>query len=278
MRVLRANRAWQRHAKAAALATLLASETPEPDHCGDVLSAARETGGGELIVTDSPWLVAGQFGTLLAPGLARHVLRMHLGAPLPDDLQYWNRWDDGQIVVRDISDLARRYRPLQVVRWPARQEGVESLGVVLPASEKDVARRTLLIRTGRIDDLALHDGLPPEPLVILMKMLAREAREQTLWARRYLAKLTVIWQFDAAVGLRYAANYASAVPELGGVLREVRLGRGASSAFVRGGHPRGWQAVEYFAHDEGIFGDASLEYQSRLGGRVRAWVERAARA
>ena len=105
MRVLRADRAWKRYADEHGFATLLASETPVARHCGDVLSAARPIGGGELIATDLPWLVAGLHGPLLAPRLAQHALRMHLAGPLDDRVQYWNRWDDGQIV------CARRVGP-----------------------------------------------------------------------------------------------------------------------------------------------------------------------
>jgi hypothetical protein len=271
LRVLVASRAWRRYADAIGFATLLASETPDPDECGDVLSAAYPIGGGELIATDVPWLAAGAFGQPLAPRLTRHILRMHLGAALPDEVQYWNRWDDSQIVVRDISDLARRYPPLQAVRWAAPNGDSVALGVALPGLAGAGSDQTLLLRTGRIDNLARHPGLPPEPLVIFMKMLAREAREHTAWARRYLGRLTVVWQFDSAAGLRYAANYASAVTVSAAVAQTVLLTRGAE-AEPAGGLGR----IEVFADDEGLFGDGALEYQGRLSRRLRGLIERAA--
>ena len=257
-RVLQANRTWKRYADEEGFATLLASETPDPDHCGDVLSATRPVGRGELIVTDLPWLVAGQFGPLLAPRLAAHALRMHLGRLLADDVQYWNRWDDGQIVVRDISDLARRYAPLRAIRWASADGAVVPLGAAVPALEGAPSACTLVIRTGRIDNAELHTGLPPEPMIIFMKMLAREARERTVWAERYLRDLTVCWQFDTADGLRYAANYASAAtvaPQPSRVVTLTRPGPDAGQA-------------EIVTDDEGIFGDGALEYQARLGARA----------
>ncbi|MBU0616526.1 MAG: hypothetical protein KKI02_02290, partial [Planctomycetes bacterium] len=71
-RVLLATADWKRYADETGFATLLASETPWEKKCGDVLSAARPVEQGELIVTDLPWLVAGEHGRLLAPRLAAH--------------------------------------------------------------------------------------------------------------------------------------------------------------------------------------------------------------
>jgi len=81
-RALRATVAWKRYARQSGFVTLLASETPWENRCGDVLSATRVAGRGRVLVSDLPWLVAGRHGRLLAPRLAEHLLRMHLGLPL----------------------------------------------------------------------------------------------------------------------------------------------------------------------------------------------------
>ncbi|MFH1748815.1 MAG: hypothetical protein ABIG44_17410 [Planctomycetota bacterium] len=258
IRVLRADRAWKRYADEVGFATLLASETPWPEQCGDVLSAACPVGRGELIATDLPWLVAGQFGALLAPRLTAHTLQMHLAGPVAEDVQYWNRWDDSQIVVRDISDLARRYPPLCALRWAATDSRTAPLGVCLPALDPDTAGRALLVRTGRIDNLAAHVGLPPEPLIVFMKMLVREARQRSAWARRYLSDLTFVWQFDTAAGLRYVANYLSAATVLPKRQNQIEL-------------TTMWN--EALASSEGLFGDGSFEYQTRLNTDLRALIE-----
>ncbi|HRS28762.1 MAG TPA: hypothetical protein P5255_10880 [Phycisphaerae bacterium] len=282
VRALRANRAWRRLADELALATLLASETPSPRQTGHVLSAAAALGRGELVITDLPWLVAGSMGPPIAPRLAQHALRMHLGAPVEDDLQYWNRWDDSQIVVRDICDLARRYPPLQTVRWTPSPEGNACLGVYLPAQNRAARATTVLIHTGRIDNLDLHGGLPPEPMMIIMKQLAREAREATAWAQRYLANVNVVWQFDTAAGLRYAVNYASAESFDFGTVYSSHLhplnGRKdctpssvRSGAAPRNNPARGENAL--LTQDEGIFGDGSLNYLRQLMSQLRRRIE-----
>ena len=71
-RVLTANRSWKRYADDVGFATLLASETPWEERCGDVLSTARAIDGGQLMATDLPWLVAGKRG-------ARNILYPCLG-------------------------------------------------------------------------------------------------------------------------------------------------------------------------------------------------------
>ena len=169
----------------------------------------RAVGGGELIVTDLPWLVAGGETPLLAPRVAEHLLRMHLAAPIKEHVQYWNRWDNADTVVRDIADLARRYAPLRAVRWASADAALVHLGLTLVPADA-ASGRHLIVATGRIDNCAIHDGVPPEPMMIFMKWLAREVREQTDWAREYLSGLRVIWQFDAADGRKYAANYDAA--------------------------------------------------------------------
>ncbi|MGD8451707.1 MAG: hypothetical protein PVJ57_07805 [Phycisphaerae bacterium] len=269
-RVLRADRAWKRYADREGFATLLASETPHAQHCGDVLTAAKPVGRGELIATDLPWLVAGTHGPLVAPRLARHALAMHLAGPLSDVLQYWNRWDDGQIMVRDIADLARRYPPLWAVRWASPKPEVVHLGIALPAA---TAGRTLLIRTGRVDNLHAHDGVPPEPMVIFMKMLARDAHEQTPWARRHLAGLNVVWQFDSSAGRRYAANYASAAALDGDRETTTLLVRCADGPADDTDPPAGRTLTERIDLDEGLHGDGSLACQRRLDARLRRRIE-----
>jgi len=272
-RVLLANRSWKRFADDAGFATLLASETPWEDLGGDVLSAACPVGGGELIATDLPWLVAGRCGRLLAPRLAAHALRMHLGAPLREGVRYWNRWEETGIVVRDISDLARRYPPLRTVRWADTPDGVARLGIWLPAREATQPPRFLLIRTGRIDSAARHGGLPAEPMVIFMRELAR--RGDAAAADEPLNRVNVIWQFDAAVGLRYAHAYEAATA--GGNLSAactVHLRRSVEAEPARGPADDREQVVG-LPDGAGIYGDGSLAFQARL---LDVLEERIARA
>ncbi len=291
-RVLKATGAWKRYADRTGLASLLSSETPWENKCGDVLCAARPIGRGELLVTDLPWLVAGRRGPLLAPHLAEHLLRMHLGQPLADWVQYWNHWQHCDVLVRDVSEMPRRHPPLRAVRWRDGHDGTARLGIALAsgvAAGTSPAAQTLFIRTGRIDALDPHDGAPPEPLVIFMKNLAREVREQTRWARRYLHNTTVIWQFDTADGLRYALAYDSAAG-LGPAhpARTLRL-RAAHSASegpcwklrrstgnTRPGAPatRPHEVHATVPASAGIFGDRSLEYQAALTLLLRRWIER----
>jgi hypothetical protein len=265
VRALRATRGWRAYADEAGFATFLATETPWVQKHGDVLSAALPGSRGELVATDLPWLVAGHQGELLAPQIARHLLRMHLGAPLADHLQYWNRWDDGNVVVRDLSDLARRYAPLAAVRWQSGDDRLAHLGVALlpPGGRR---RRQTMFCTGRIDTLSAHEGLPPEPMAIFMKWLAREAREGTDWARRHLAEQVVSWQFDTADGLRYAVNFDSA-RELGEPAPRICRLRVMDGRVV---DERGEVVV---AHDEGLYGDRSLAYLDALVGWLRREIE-----
>lgn len=267
-RALPAGRVWRAYARSTGFAELLTSETPSEARSGDALAAIRAVGAGELIVSDVPWLAAGAFGAPLAPRLAAHLLRMHLALPLEDCVQYWNRWDDTQVVLRDIADLSRRYRLLRPVRWASGPARLAHLGVALqPAAP----RRRLVLRTGRIDRCAVHDGIPPEPMMILMKCLAREVAESTPWAVRHLCDSTLVWQFDTAEGLRYAMHYDSAetlgpTPEAGCLhLRsDERRRRGVEA---RGPDER------LMPLDVGVHGDRSLEYQRDLTHAVRQWIE-----
>jgi hypothetical protein len=262
LRGVRADRHWRAYADQTAFVTLLSSETPWARKHGDVLSAMRAVGRGELIATDLPWLVAGRHGPLVAPQLAEHLLRMHLGAPLDDHLQFWTRWDAPDTTVRDIADLPRRYPPLRTARWAATTPGVAHLGITcMPVAER--ITRHVMLCSGRIDPLAVHDGLPPEPMMILMKWLAREVREQTAWARQYLRGTAVTWQFDTAGGLKYAANYTAALSQPAPEVVPIRL-RMPRSADEAGNGP-----TIVLSDDEGLHGDRALAFQDTLIRHVR---------
>jgi len=275
-RVLRATGTWKRYAAGAAFHTLLASQTPWEDKCGDVLSALRRIDRGALLITDLPWLVAGCCGPLLAPRLARHLLRMHLAGALSDGAQYWCPSADCTALVRDIADMPQWFPPLRAVRWSAAG-GVARLGIALPATDGRGRGQALLICTGRIDQRDSHDGMPAEPMVIFMKWLAREARQRTAWAERFLAGRTVIWQFDSAEGLKYALHYESAA----GVVPE----RPARTLILRPGRQKNADAgppsaspleVMQLPDSVGVLGDASVEYQAELTRRLSRWIEQAA--
>lgn len=279
IRVLRATRDWKQYADAAAFTTLLTSETPWERRRHDILSASKTTARGQLLITDLPWLVAGTRGPSPAPRVAERMLRAHLGGPVADHAQYWNRWEDGTIIVRDIADFARRYPPLRPVRWQLGKDAVARLGVALvaddaPPTQKTPARETLLIRTGRIDQLDRHDGVPPEPMIIFFKQLAREWREQTAWARRHLSGRTIVWQFDSADGLKYVADYDSAATLGDGPTRVVPVRAGGPSR--SGGRVRTGEIV--LPADDGLFGDGSFDYQETLVERLIAAIERAGSA
>lgn len=267
-RVLSANRSWKRYADENGLATLLSCETPWDDKNADVLSAALPTSGGELITTDLPWLVAGTYGSLLAPRIAQHLLRMHLGLPLDDHVQYWNRWDEGNVVVRDLGDFARRYAPLRTARWAAGR-GHAHLGIAcLPDA---TPRVHTWFDTGRIDTLIAHDGVPPEPMTIFMKWLAREIREQTEWARAYLTDHLITWQFDTHDGLKYATSFDSAadLPPIEPRITKLRLPPLTAA-------PPEPDAV-ILPTDGGLHGDGALAFQDDLTQRLKAIIEHNAR-
>lgn len=267
-RGIKANRSWRQYADDTGFATLLSSETPWARKHGDVLSAMRAVGAAELLATDLPWLVAGTQGPLLAPRLAAHLLRMHLAAPLAEHVQYWTRWGDANTIVRDIADLARRYAPLRAVRWASADPTIAQLGITL-AQPGDRPARHILFCTGRMDSLEVHDGLPPEPMMIFMKWLAREAREQTAWARQHLAGKVITWRFATADGLKYAVNY-DAEPEIAPPPETVRLRMdlAASHGATEDAAPR-----ITLTDDEGLHGDRSLLFQDTLTGQLRQVIE-----
>ncbi|MBI5864824.1 MAG: hypothetical protein HZB38_10005 [Planctomycetes bacterium] len=279
MRVLDATRIWRKYSAASGFAPMLLSQTPDEKRCNDVLSAMRAIGQGELIATDLPWIVAGEMGPPAAPRLARHALRMHLGCPLREPVQYWNRWDDTRVVVRDIADLARRYPPLVATRWRNAAEGVVALGISLRCalqSEGGGIARRFVIRTGRIDSVDPHDGVPPEPLIIFMRQLADEWSKRTAWARKHLSGAAVTWQFDTAAGLRYAALFGAdeshAAPQAVRVLR-VRASEQVEEV-GRIVHRGDADELEVPA-DSGLFGDRSLDIQRDLSHEIRRWIAEA---
>jgi hypothetical protein len=134
-----------------------------------------------------------------------------------------------------------------------------------------------MICSGRIDQHAVHDGVPPEPMAIFIKSLAREVRERTRWACRFLSDTTVSWQFDTAAGLKYALHYDSAASPAGHapqallILRAAGSSRGDQAVHVSRSTPITWSVPA----DAGIFGDRSLIYQAELNRRLRGWIERA---
>jgi hypothetical protein len=258
VRAIQAGRTWRKHADDAGLATLLSTETPWEQKHGDILSAIQPVDGGGLLVTDLPWLVAGRQGSLLTPELTRNLLRAHLGRPIPDHVQYWNRWDTAETVIRDIGEMPRRYRPLRAVRWESTQPGRAHLGIMFwPADGPP--RRHLMFRTGRADSTDVHDGVPPEAMQIFMKWLAREWREATPWAARNLRETSVTWQFDTDAGLKYAAHYDAATQLDGQRLEVVRLRMGDAAEDAAAPH-----AELVFPEDEGLHGNQALEFQDAL--------------
>jgi hypothetical protein len=274
LRVLEANRSWKRYASECGFALVLSSHTPFEKRGPDVLCAMRAIGQGELIATDLPWLAAGLLGPPVAPMLARHALRMHLGSRLATETQYWTRWDDARVVLRDISDLSRRYPPLEGARWRSDKPGLASLGLTLPCDERPARNgppRHFVIRTGRTDQCEQHDGLPPEPLMIVMRQLARDWQAQTDWARRHLKNARVSWQFEAADGLRYGVLFHAGDPTVAPTatltvrthadahqVGAVRRTAGGAQLLVPAG--------------VGVFGDRSLDYQARLTAAIRGWI------
>ncbi|MFO0837216.1 MAG: hypothetical protein U1D55_01725 [Phycisphaerae bacterium] len=202
---------------------------------------------------------------LLAPRLMTHLLAMHLCAPLGDEVQYWNESDDTSSLVRDISELSRRFPPLRTARWTG-EGALARLGVHLPALGGP-ARRHVLVRSGRIDRGAVHDGWPAEPLLIYCRELAREARAASEWARRFLAHTAFTWQFDVAGPTRYAALFQSGelpTAERIDIYRLTRSGHAASQARER---------VLPLWCNPGIFGDKSFEIQAELSRALRGVIE-----
>lgn len=285
IRVLRATREWKKYADEAGFATLLSSQTPWEKKCNDVLSAARCIDGGELIGTDLPWLCAGMFGRPLAPRIAGHLLRMHLGGAIDPWAQFWCRWHEDHIVVRDIADLAKRYPTLRTARWQSEDPAIATLGITLdsrtlqaPPHDNGGAtakRRHILIDTGRMDARDYHDGVAPELMIICMRQLAREVAEQTAWARANLRQATITWRFETAAGLKYATLFESALPlQTQPVTHALRIRTDAPGGPRRDEPPT---ADLILPADAGLFGDGALEIQSRLGEFLRSRIAASAR-
>lgn len=281
LRAIRHDSEWKRYAAPRGVATVLASETPWAARGGDVLSTARADGRGELMACDLPWLVAGALGPLAAPRAAEFALRAHLGLPIAEGARYWTRWEDVGVVLRDIADMPRRFPPLHVSRWAAA-DGAIQLGVHLDGPDGP-PRRTCLIRTGRADLSGPHDGLPPEPMMIFMRWLAREVSEDAGWARRALGATRVVWQFGLAGQNKYGVLFDSApAPHPGAQDRVVEIRRGAiESKSGRGNslistQSGANQATERWlaSGDLGLLGDASLDFQAELTARLRSWLSR----
>lgn len=281
-RVLESTRSWKRYADETGFALLLSSQTQSESRCNDVIAASRPIGNGELIATDLPWLAAGLQGPLAAPQLTREILAALLGRPIDPWAEYWNRWDDPRIVVRDIADLARRFAPLTPVRWASQDGLTVTLGLALTprphgGNGDGRPRRHILLRTGRIDNLEPHNGVPAEPMMILMKMLAREVRERTAWALRYLDGVAVTWQFETAGGRRYAMLFdaptgAAAAP----ASATYRIGVGpAAGAETQAANGRAAALDLELPVSAGLLGDRAHEWQRTLHAAVRGWIERA---
>lgn len=270
LRGIRLTRAWKRFANETGFAPLLVSETPWEARRGDLLSAALATEHGELIATDLPWLANGRGGPQLAPDLIRFLTRTHLAQPVEDAMQYWNRWDDTRVVLRDIADLARRYPYLHAWRF-SPQHGIARFGLALGAPE---AARRCIIASGRIDARVAHDGAPPEPLMIFMKWAARELREGTRFARA-LRDTLLIWQFDSADGLTYSVLYDAAPrPPAGATINTLQLvNADAPPALSRSAAPTHGARIEV-AMSSGLFGNRSFAIQSELTERITAWLAR----
>ncbi len=284
LRAIRHDAEWKRYAAPRGVATLLASETPWAARSGDVLSAAHADGRGELIVCDLPWLVAGTLGPLAAPAAAEFALRAHLGLPVAEGARYWTRWEDLGVVLRDVADMPRRFPPLRAGRWAANAGAVQ-LGLMLegPAGPP---RRTLIIRSGRADLSGRHDGLPPEPMMIFMRWLAREVLEGAAWTRRALAGARVAWQFELAGQNKYSVLFdAAQQPNAGQGSRTLELRCGPLKAEGVSGGPlisplsrKKSAAIERWVatDDLGLLGDRSLDFQAELTARLRSWLSRGA--
>lgn len=256
------SRKWNKFATENDFAEIITSETPRAKDSSDILVAAMPTAGGELIVSDVPWLAALPERYQIAPQLTRHLLRTHLGAPIPDHVQYWNRWDETPIVLRDIGELPKRYPVLTTVRWEPTDDQSANLGVALRTSGTD--GRNVVFETGRIDRLVPHDGMPPEPMTIAMKFLAREVRNQTDWAAKFLAGVNVVWRFTCVGSSKYSTHFHAAPPTLTtGSTTTLRL-RSAQTA----------DADQTFPPPAGLFGDSSLQYMDELMNYLKQTIER----
>lgn len=270
LRGIRATRAWKRFADEMGIAPLLISETPWESRRADWLSAALATEHGELIATDLPWLTAGHAGKLLAPEIVKMLTRAHLAQPIDDANQYWNRWDDARVVIRDIADLARRFPNMTACRFASQTPGVARLGLTIGSA---TAKRQCVIATGRIDQTDAHDGMPPEPMLIFMKWLAREQRDNTTFAAQTLADTQVIWQFDSTDGLSYAVLFdAAPLIDSGSATRHIHVVNRDACVATRANERANNGVVLALPGYSGVFGDRCFSIQEELTRSLTAWL------
>lgn len=283
LRGLRRCRSLKSLARELQLITLLESCTPTDPSDRAVLSAMIPAGPGALMISDVPWLAAKEDRELAAPRIMRHLLRMMFGEALAEGVQYWRASQDIGVLLRDIGDLPRRYPPLQAARWASESPGVARIGLTLAApgirnetgttrargSGNSPAPGAIVIDTGRIDAADWHDGLPAEPMIIFMRWLAREAREQTNWYRESVGDRRVTWLFETAQGRQYVSQFPSAGALNGGSdangsprLHRVRMRFGSGAPSTRDVH------TLWLPRVKGLLGDDSLEWQAMLHHRV----------
>jgi len=272
MRTLAATRQWKSYAERTGFALLMSSQTPVESHCNQIVACMRALGQGDLIATDLPWIAAGEQGTAAAPQMTQHLLEMLLGGPVDDAAQFWNRWDDLRVVVRDISDMARRYAPLRPIRWTSPGGGRATLGVEFTQRGSSPSKE-LIIDTGRIDRASAHDGLPPEPMMLFMRRLARRWNEREDWAVRILSGLRIRWRFESAAGLVYSPLFDAAEAETGqSMVVRLRTGDGWRTTTSRKGDAGPSITVP---RSTGFLGDGSIQFQVELSRILNNWIENA---
>jgi hypothetical protein len=106
--------------------------------------------------------------------------------------------------------------------------------------------------------------------MIHMKWLAREAREQTDWARQHLPGLAVTWQFDTAGGLKYVTLFDAADAFAGAVTETIALRSGIECGEAE---PRAADHFVTLDPDEGLFGDGALDFLDRVARIFRQAIE-----
>ncbi|MGE3181562.1 MAG: hypothetical protein AB7N71_08025, partial [Phycisphaerae bacterium] len=186
--------------------------------------------------------------------------RTHFGVPIPDTVQYWNRWDQTDIVMRDIGEMPKRFPGLATQRWVRSTADQAELGLAL---HQVGASRSLTIETGRIDLLDAHDGIPPEAMMLAMKWLAREARERTPWFQEHLVRTDVVWRFSAKGAGKYVTHFhAAACPPADQKQDVLRLRTEPSR-----------EGDVTLPVVTGFFGDGALAHQELLIDRLKAAIE-----
>lgn len=262
VRFLSGGATWRSYADEHGFATLLGL-AGSGDPARRILCAAMPTAGGELIASDLPWLAAGLFGPLAAPRLACWLLNAQLGGPREPRLQYWTPTREPKVLLREVAELQRHYPALLPVRWAPGCDGVAHLGLALRGASENGTGRGLLIQTGRMDRGAGATSFPPEAMMSLMKLFARERRDRTAWARERLGAATIVWQFDVWGDSQFRHVFESAGPLA--CSRPPRV-----VALVDGELDRvpeieieGARRVRIDVR-QGVLGDGSFEYQREL--------------